>query len=60
MTLNSKFDIGDRVVIDDNDITGFITAIRWSRDNQPAYEVSWFNSGSAEFVYFDEWRLTNA
>lgn len=59
MILESLFDIKDRVHIDgDESVLGTIVAIRWSRDNHPHYEVSWMNNGTAEFVYFDEWRLS--
>lgn len=59
MNLESKFDIRDIVMIDDdNSIRGVIVAIRWSRDMHPQYEVSWFKDGRAEYIYFDEWRLS--
>lgn len=59
MILDSKFDIRDKVTIDnDETVRGVIVAIRWSRDNLPHYEISWMNNGAAEFVYFDEWRLS--
>lgn len=59
MILHSIFDIKDRVMIDDDPaIRGIIVAIRWSRDNQPTYEVAWMQDGKAEYVYFDEWRLS--
>lgn len=59
MNLHSKFNIRDVVSIDgDESVRGVVVAIRWSRDDHPHYEVSWMNSGAAEFVYFDEWRLS--
>ena len=59
MILKSKFDIRDTVMIDgDDSIIGVIVAIRWSRDECPTYEVSWIKDGKAEYVYFDEWRLS--
>jgi hypothetical protein len=59
MILNSKFDIRDNVRIDDDEsVRGVIVAIRWSRDDHPHYEISWMHNGAAEFVYFDEWRLS--
>ena len=59
MKLESQFDIRDIVTIDnDASVRGVIVAIRWSRDNHPHYEISWMNNGAAEFVYFDEWRLS--
>lgn len=59
MKLESKFDIRDSVVIDgDTSVRGVIVAIRWSRDAIPTYEVAWMHEGRAEYVYFDEWRLS--
>ena len=59
MILHSKFDIGDAVMIDaDRSVIGFVVAIRWSRDSCPQYEVSWMHEGRAEYIYFDEWRLS--
>jgi hypothetical protein len=59
MRFESEFDLRDRVMIDgDPTIVGRIVAIRWSRDALPTYEVSWIHEGRAEYVYFDEWRLT--
>lgn len=63
MILTSEYNIGDKVIIDKEGldaITGYIVTIRWSRDCNPAYEVSWLHNGVAEFTYFDEWRLLNA
>ena len=59
MKLESEFSIKDRVWIDgDRSIQGVVVAIRWSRDSFPQYEVGWMHEGRAEFVYFDEWRLS--
>lgn len=59
MKIESAFDIKDRVWIDgDRSTQGHIVAIRWSRENSPQYEVGWMHEGRAEFVYFDEWRLS--
>jgi len=59
MNLTAQFDIRDNVRIDgDDSVRGVIVAIRWSRDEHPQYEVSWMHNGSAEFIYFDEWRLS--
>lgn len=59
MNLESAFDIRDVVTIDgDPSLKGVVVAIRWSRDNHPHYEVSWMHNGVAEFIYFDEWRLS--
>lgn len=59
MRLESKFDIRDIVMIDDDEtVRAKVVAIRWSRDNYPTYEVSWMHEGRAEFVYLDEWRLS--
>lgn len=56
--LESKFDIRDIVTIDGNMMMrGVVVAIRWSRDDHPHYEVSYFMEGRPEFVYLDEWRL---
>lgn len=59
MKLESAFDIADAVMIDgDKSVIGIVVAIRWSRDDRPHYEISWMHDGQAEFVYFDEWRLS--
>ena len=59
MILESKFNIRDKVMIDDDiSVIGVIVAIRWSRDGHPQYELSWMHDGRAEYVYFDEWRLS--
>lgn len=59
MILESKFDIRDSVIIDDDpSVRGVVVAIRWSRSELPQYEVSWMQDGRAEYVYFDEWRLS--
>lgn len=58
MRLESEFDIRDVVTIDgDASVRTVVVAIRWSRDDGPQYEVSWFHEGRAEYCYFDEWRL---
>jgi hypothetical protein len=59
MNFESKFDIGDAVMIDaDKSVIGYVVALRWSREDRPQYEVSWMHEGRAEYVYFDEWRLS--
>lgn len=59
MQLVSLFDIRDTVIIDgDSSVQGKVVAIRWSRESSPQYEVGWMHEGRAEFVYFDEWRLS--
>lgn len=58
MELVSKFDLQDRVRVDDSDIIGTITLIEWRGDgNYIRYEVSWFVSGDVKYAVFDEWRL---
>lgn len=61
MKLESKFDIGDRVLID-NDVSlhGVVVSIEWRAQTVVRYEVSWFSGGKPEFVIFDEWRLSPA
>lgn len=57
MKLESLFDIQDKVIIDgDGSVQGYVVAIRWT--DRPTYEVAWMHDGRAEYVYFDEWRLS--
>jgi hypothetical protein len=59
MILRSKFDIRDSAIFDDDaTIRGRIVAICWSRDELPSYEVASIHEARAEYVYFDEWRLS--
>lgn len=59
MILESKFDIKDIVMIDgDSSVRGVVVSIRWAREMGPQYEVGWMHEGRAEYVLFDEWRLS--
>ena len=59
MNIQTAFDIGDRVHIDGcPSIVGVITSIEVRRSDLIRYEVSWVDAGNAQFVVFDEWRLS--
>lgn len=59
MNIHTEFGIGDRVHIDScPSIVGVITLIEVRRSDLIRYEVSWIDAGNAQFVVFDEWRLS--
>lgn len=60
MKLESKFDIGDHVLIDGCEaVRAVVVNIQWFGVGLVRYELSWFKDGAnVEYAYFDEWRLT--
>lgn len=70
-TFTSEFNIGQKVQIDDGDLTGLIVGVLFRRHGAPPdvsgvrmtttvaqYEVFWFNDGVPQLHYFEGWRLT--
>jgi hypothetical protein len=54
----SRFDIGDRVTLDDDTAIVFVvTAIVW-RKTRVQLELSWFNNGEIREAFIDDWRAT--
>ena len=61
MVIHSKFDIGDRLLVDgDRSICGVVTLIEWRAHGHVRYEISYFATGDAKFVVFYEYRLEKA
>lgn len=58
MKIQTLFDMGDQVIIDnDKDILVIVLACT-IRGNNVAYEVSWFNNGQLQSAWVEEWRLS--
>lgn len=56
-----NFLLGSKVVIDDGDIAGTITAVSIRKADKNffiSYEVQWFTSGSLQTAWFEEYRLS--
>lgn len=60
-TLESKFMIGERVIIDGcRDLVVVITAVQWRIQSDTSYEVAWICGGKSESAMIEGWRLQAA
>ncbi len=55
-----KFNIGDKVRVDNGDVIGIVTGYTWRNQEFISCEVAWFNNGIHYEVWFAEWRLSHA
>ena len=59
-TYNSRFAIGDRVHIDDdNSITARVVGLRFLSTGHDV-EVAWISNGDFKDIWLDAWRLSPA
>lgn len=59
MVIDTKFDIGDFVTIDDDkSIHARVTGVSWRAREQIIYEVCWFSNGNNKSEKIEEWRLS--
>lgn len=60
MTITTKFELGDFVVMDGStDIRARVTQFSFGTHGVNV-ECSWFHNGEAKFAWFAEWRLEKA
>ena len=58
-TYESRFDIGDRVRIDDHaDMIARVTGVCWKTEDGHTIEASWIHAGANQSAWFPPWRLS--
>ena len=61
VVIESKFSIGDRVIIDGcKSLIGVVTAITWRNPHIINCEISWVCNGESKRDVVESWRLTLA
>jgi hypothetical protein len=55
--LETEFAIGDEVILDNSDLTGFITGFCWRMDDSFTIEVGWLYDGSNRSAWFNKFRV---
>jgi hypothetical protein len=55
---NSRYEFGDFVHIDGDDLVGRVTGFCWQANEGHTVQVSWLHSGDAKVAWIQDWRLS--